>query len=244
MPSSTWPEGSWGPGTIGISPARERSTWVLAACFSALEVVPLTLLTLDAWDFIRLRERRCDDCQTTFADRHRWAIYFLMAVGFWNFVGAGIFGFLINLPIVSYFEVGTSLTNNHAHGSLFGVFGMLALAVLVFCLRSLAEDVTWARAERWIRVGFWGANAGLALMMATDLFPAGVLQLWDVLQNGYWHARRLTYLMSGTFHTLEWVRVVADGVFLVVGVVPLVLAVAILLVGSRRGNRSRLSVTP
>jgi Nitric oxide reductase large subunit len=205
----------------------------LAACFSALEVVPLTLLTLDAWDFIRLRERRCEDCQTTFADRHRWAIYFLMAVGFWNFVGAGIFGFLINLPIVSYFAVGTSLTNNHAHGSLFGVFGMLALAVLVFCLRSLAEDAAWARAERGIRVGFWGLNAGLALMMAIDLFPAGVLQLWDVLQNGYWHARRLSYLMSGTFHTLECARAAADGVFLVAGVVPLVLAVAALFTGPR-----------
>ncbi|MDL2718002.1 MAG: cbb3-type cytochrome c oxidase subunit I [Acidobacteriota bacterium] len=214
----------------------------LAACFSALEVVPLTLLTLDAWDFIRLRERRCEDCQTTFADRHRWAIYFLMAVGFWNFVGAGVFGFLINLPIVSYFEVGTSLTNNHAHGSLFGVFGMLALAVLVFCLRSLAEDTAWARAERWIKVGFWGLNAGLALMMAIDLFPAGVLQLWDVLENGYWHARRLTYLMSGTFHALEWARVAADGVFLVIGVVPVVLAVAFLLLGSRkRGISSKTS---
>jgi nitric oxide reductase subunit B len=161
----------------------------LAACFSALEVVPLTLLTLDAWDFIRLRERRCEDGQTTFADRHRWAIYFLMAVGFWNFVGAGVFGFLINLPIVSYFEVGTALTSNHGHAALFGVFGMLALAVLVFCLRSLARDEVWARAERWIKVGFWGLNSGLALM--------------------------------------------PDTVFLLVGVVPFVVAVAILLLGSR-----------
>jgi nitric oxide reductase subunit B len=110
---------------------------------------------------------------------------------------------------------------------------MLALAVLVFCLRSIARDEVWARAARWIRIGFWGLNAGLALMMAVDLFPAGVLQLWDVLQNGYWHARRLTYLTSGTFHTLEWARSAADAVFLVVGVVPLVLAVAILLFGSR-----------
>ena len=31
----------------------------LAACFSALEVVPLTLLTLDAWDFVRLKDRQC-----------------------------------------------------------------------------------------------------------------------------------------------------------------------------------------
>jgi len=205
----------------------------LAACFSALEVVPLTLLTLDAWDFIRLRERRCEDCQAGFADRHRWAIYFLMAVGFWNFVGAGVFGFLINLPIVSYFEVGTALTSNHGHGALFGVFGMLALAVLVFCLRSLAHDATWARAERFIRVGFWGMNAGLALMMALDLFPGGVLQLRDVLQNGYWHARRLNYLMSGTFHRLEWTRAAADTLFLVAGVAPVAIAVLLLLTGRR-----------
>jgi len=157
-----------------------------------------------------------------------------MAVGFWNFVGAGVFGFLINLPIVSYFEIGTVLTSNHGHAALFGVFGMLALAVLVFCLRSLVDDAAWARAEKLVRPGFWGMNAGLALMMAVDLFPAGVLQLWDVLQNGYWHARRLAYLMSGTFHTLEWARSAADGVFLGVGVVPLVLAVATLLLRSGR----------
>ncbi|MEO6324090.1 MAG: nitric-oxide reductase large subunit [Thermoanaerobaculia bacterium] len=208
----------------------------LAACFSALEVVPLTLLTLDAWDFIKLRDRTCDDCKSNFADRHKWAIYFLMAVGFWNFVGAGVFGFLINLPIVSYFEVGTSLTTNHAHGALFGVFGMLALAVLVFCMRSLVGDAAWARAEKLIKVGFWGLNGGLALMMAIDLFPAGVLQLWDVLQNGYWHARRLTFLMNGTFHTLEWARAGADSVFLIVGVVPLVLSVFVLLLASRKGE--------
>jgi nitric oxide reductase subunit B len=111
---------------------------------------------------------------------------------------------------------------------------MLALAVLVFCLRSLADDGVWARAERFVKVGFWGLNSGLALMMALDLFPAGVLQLWDVLQNGYWHARRLTYLMGGAFHTLEWVRFTVDSVFLVLGVMPLVLAVVVLLIGSRR----------
>jgi len=213
----------------------------LAACFSALEVVPLTLLTLDAWDFVRLADRPCEDCRKTFGERHRWTIRFLMAVGFWNFVGAGVFGFLINLPVVSYFEVGTSLTTNHGHGALFGVFGMLALAVLLFCLRSLAPDAAWARAERWVRPGFWGLNAGLALMMAVDLFPAGVLQLADVLRNGYWHARRLTFLMEGPFHALEWARAGADAVFLLLGVVPLVLAVGPLLLGTRglRGEDGR-----
>ncbi len=74
-------------------------------------------------------------------------------------------------------------------------------------------------------VSFWGLNGGLALMMLLDLFPGGVLQLWDSLSNGYWHARRLTFLMSGTFHALEWARIVADTVFLVLGVVPMVIAV-------------------
>lgn len=193
----------------------------LAACFSALEVVPLTLLTLDAWDFIRLQDKVCDDCDLPLGAKHVWPIRFLIAVGVWNFVGAGVFGFLINLPIVSYFEVGTTLTANHGHAAMFGVFGMLALAVVFFCLRSLRSDRAWARVEGLIRVGFWGLNVGLALMILLDLFPAGVLQLWDSLANGYWHARRLTYLMSGTFHALEWLRIVADMTFLLAGALPL-----------------------
>jgi nitric oxide reductase subunit B len=196
----------------------------LASAFSAMEVVPLTLLTLDAWDFVRIKDRPCAECGRSFAGGQIWAIYFLMAVGFWNFVGAGVFGFLINLPIVSYFEVGTLLTSNHGHTAMFGVFGMLALAVLVFCLRAMQTDAAWEGTVTYVRVGFWGLNVGLALMVVTDLFPGGVLQLWDSLSNGYWHARRLTYLMSGTFHTLEWVRIFADAVFLLLGAVPILIA--------------------
>ena len=195
----------------------------LASCFSALEVVPLTLLTLDAWDFIKLRKAQCSACGHDLAWGQKWAIYFLMAVGVWNFVGAGIFGFLINLPIVSYFEVGTTLTPNHGHAALFGVFGMLALAVLVFCLRAMQSDATWKETQKFVRVGFWGANVGLALMIILDLFPGGVIQLWDSIANGYWHARRLTFLMGGTYHKLEWLRMVGDVVFLFAGALPITL---------------------
>jgi nitric oxide reductase subunit B len=195
----------------------------LASCFSALEVVPLTLLTLDAWDFIKLRKAQCSECGHNLAWNQKWAIYFLMAVGVWNFVGAGVFGFLINLPIVSYFEVGTSLTANHAHAALFGVFGMLALAVLIFCLRAMQSDTVWKETEKFVRVGFWGANVGLALMVILDLFPGGVIQLWDSVANGYWHARRLTFLMGGTYHKLEWLRMVGDVVFLFAGALPITL---------------------
>ena len=203
----------------------------LAACFSALEVIPLTLLTLDAWDFIRLKDQVAEKAGKALASKHRWAIKFLIAVGVWNFAGAGVFGFLINLPIVSYFEVGTTLTANHAHAAMFGVFGMLALAVLVFCLRALNSDEAWSKVEKLIKIGFWGLNIGLGLMLLLDLFPGGVLQLWDVITNGYWHARRQTYLMEGTFHTLEWIRIVADTTFLVVGAVPMVLATLKLVFG-------------
>jgi nitric oxide reductase subunit B len=211
----------------------------LASCFSALEVVPLTLLTLDAWDFIRLRDQECEDCGRPLAATQKWAIKFLIAVGVWNFVGAGIFGFLINLPIVSYFEIGTSLTANHGHAAMFGVFGMLALGVVFFCLRAMRDDAVWKRAERFVRTGFWGVNIGLGLMIVIDLFPGGVLQLHDSIQNGYWHARRLSFLMTGAYHTLEWMRIAADLTFLMVGALPLALAVGILVVN----RQSRATAT-
>jgi nitric oxide reductase subunit B len=138
---------------------------------------------------------------------------------------------------VSYFEIGTSLTANHGHAAMFGVFGMLALAVLVFCLRALKGDEVWNRSEKLIKIGFWGLNIGLALMLLLDLFPAGVLQFSDAISHGYWHARRLSYLMGGTFHTLEWIRIVGDLVFLLVGVVPLALA-TMRLVFSRDGTET------
>jgi nitric oxide reductase subunit B len=199
----------------------------LAACFSAMEVVPLTLLTMEARDFIRISQTKCLKCGHYLAEKQTWTIYFLIAVGIWNFVGAGIFGFLINLPVISYFEVGTNLTPNHGHAAMFGVFGMLALGTVMFCMRAMQNEALWQRTKTLIKIGFWGLNIGMALMVILDLFPAGVLQLWDAVQHGYWHARELTYLMSGTFHTLEWIRLVGDATFIVLGVLPLVSAILI-----------------
>ncbi|MDB5822704.1 MAG: nitric oxide reductase large subunit [Herminiimonas sp.] len=196
----------------------------LSALFSVLEVVPLTLLTLDAWDFVRTTRGDCDRCGKSIAIPHKWTFYFLMAVGFWNFVGAGIFGFLVNLPIVSYYEVGTMLTPNHAHAALMGVFGMLAIALMVFVLRQTTDDARWAGMEPYVRVAFWGTNGGLALMVALSLFPGGVLQIWDVLDNGYWHARSLDFTASALSRLIEWMRMPGDVVFIVFGAVPLVIA--------------------
>src|SRR5262249_29831363 len=169
-------------------------TMAIGATFSALEVVPLVLLTLDAWDFITVTESPADAGGNRLMIEHRWTFYFLMAVGFWNFIGAGVFGFLINLPIVSYFEVGTILTPNHGHASFMGVFGMLSIALLVFACREVVDDSTWGHLEKYVRASFWGLNLGLASMVGFSLFPGGVMQFYDVLQNGYWHARGHAYL--------------------------------------------------
>ncbi|MEP7244049.1 MAG: cbb3-type cytochrome c oxidase subunit I, partial [Gammaproteobacteria bacterium] len=196
----------------------------LSALFSVLEVVPLTLLTLDAWDFVRTTRGDCDVCGKTIAIPHKWTFYFLMAVGFWNFLGAGMFGLLLNLPIVSYYEVGTGLTPTHGHAALMGVFGMLAIALMVFLLRQTSTDERWPGIEKYIKVAFWGTNGGLALMVLLSLFPAGVLQVWDVVQHGYWHARSLEHIGSPRSLLFEWLRLPGDVVFIVFGAVPLVIA--------------------
>jgi nitric oxide reductase subunit B len=196
-----------------------------SAVFSALEVVPLTLLTLDAWDFIKVTRTQRDLSGYPIAVPHKWTFYFIMAVGAWNFVGAGIFGFLINLPIVSYFEVGTILTVNHGHAAMMGVFGMLAIALLVFSVRHVSTGPEWHRLERYFKVSFWGLNIGLLMMVVFSLFPGGVLQLMDVLENGYWHARSLNYTGRETARLIEWLRTPGDLVFIVVGVVPALVGV-------------------
>ena len=218
-----------GGGIIGTAhhwywTGQSNITMALAAMFSAMEVIPLTLLTLDAWDFIKLSRGKCDICGKEISVPHKWTFYFMMAVGFWNFVGAGIFGFLINLPIVSYFEVGTILTPNHGHAAMMGVFGMFAIAFMVFAVRQVLPDDEWRHVEKYIRVSFWGLNIGLAGMVVLNLFPGGVLQLLDVLKNGYWHARGPEFLNDRITTLIEWIRLPADAVFILLGVVPLLIS--------------------
>jgi nitric oxide reductase subunit B len=219
-----------GAGIIGTAhhwywTGQSNITMAFAAMFSAMEVVPLTLLTLDAWDFIKLTQGKCDVCGKEISVPHKWTFYFMMAVGFWNFLGAGIFGFLINMPIVSYFEVGTLLTPNHGHAAMMGVFGMFAISFMVFAIRQVLPDEQWNHVEKYIRVSFWGLNIGLAGMVVSNLFPAGVLQLLDVLKNGYWHARSPEYLNQGITLFIEWIRLPADAIFIVLGVLPALIAV-------------------
>ncbi len=188
----------------------------LGATFSAMEVIPLVLLTLEAWGFMRSGEQSAVGGEHL----HKWAVWFLVAVGVWNFFGAGVFGFLINLPVVSYYEIGTNLTANHGHTAMMGVYGMLAIGLLLFCLRYLMRQDKWS--DRAAKVSFWSLNIGLAWMAFANLFPVGIVQLHDAVNQGYWHARSLDFIMLRWVHILEWLRLPGDALFIVGGAVPLV----------------------
>jgi nitric oxide reductase subunit B len=230
-----------GSGIIGTGhhwyfTGQTMASMALSSIFSAMEVVPLILLTLDATHFVRLSRERCDVCGQAVSLPHQWTFYFLIAVGVWNFVGAGVFGFLINLPVVSYYEIGTNLTANHAHAAFMGVFGMLAVALLVFALRQVSSEAHWKKMQRYLRVSFWGLNLGLAGMVVLNLFPSGVLQLLDATRHGYWHARSAAFSSQPLIVAMEWARMPADLVFIVFGVGPLVIVTLRTYRHARPGN--------
>jgi nitric oxide reductase subunit B len=188
----------------------------LGAFFSAAEVIPLTFLTVEAWAFMQLGSRQ--EAKSSKPFPHRWAVMFLVAVGFWNFLGAGVFGFLINLPIVSYYEIGTALTANHGHAAMMGVYGMLAVGLAMFALRYLIPAEKWP--EKWARISFWSLNIGLAWMVFATLLPLGVLQLYHSVGSGYYEARTLGYITNPNNALLEWSRMPGDVIFIVGGVLP------------------------
>ncbi|HXR34766.1 MAG TPA: cbb3-type cytochrome c oxidase subunit I [Candidatus Binataceae bacterium] len=191
----------------------------LGAAFSAMEVIPLLMLTLEAWAFVRSGERAIAGGGGPAQHPHRWAVWFLVATGFWNFLGAGVFGFLINLPVVSYYEIGTGLTANHAHTSMMGVYGMLAIGLLLFCLRYLMRPEAWS--DRAAQVSFLSLNIGLGWMAFCNLFPVGIFQLYDAVAVGYWHARAPEFIAMPWVHLLEWLRLPGDVLFIAGGAVPL-----------------------
>lgn len=187
----------------------------LGAVFSSLEPIPLIMLVVRAWMEYRSIEHQGKEYP------YRWPLLFLVASSFWNFLGAGVFGFLINLPIVNYFEHGTYLTANHGHAALFGVYGMLSIALLLFTWRSLMKNEHWDNGL--LRISFWGLNGGLALMTLTVLFPVGIMQLASAYLDGVWLARSAEFYNRPLVQILGQWRIVPDAIIIVFGAVPLLI---------------------
>ncbi|HZX81395.1 MAG TPA: nitric-oxide reductase large subunit [Lysobacter sp.] len=197
----------------------------LGASFSALEVVPLAFIGFEAFHTYRMGKA------TPWMARYKWPILFFVAVSFWNLVGAGLFGFLINPPLSLYYMQGLNLTALHGHTALFGVYGMLGIALLLFCVRGLRGQMVWNTAP--LKIAFWSLNIGLSMMALLTLLPLGILQLLAAIDHGYAYARSAEFMQQPIVDMLVWMRVPGDTVFSV-GAVSLAWFVLRLWVAPRR----------
>ena len=181
------------------------SVLALGATFSALEVVPLVLIGFEAYENLTLTRAR------PWVAAYKWPIYFFVAVAFWNLVGAGLFGFFINPPIALYYMQGLNTTPVHGHTALFGVYGMLGIGLMLFCLKGLSTHRVWKTGA--LSFAFWAINIGLALMVLLSLLPLGLLQTWASVEHGMWYARSAEFLQTPRMDTLRWLRVIGDTIF-------------------------------
>jgi len=175
----------------------------LGSVFSALEVVPLTLIGFEILKALKISKEA--------EGFYRWPLRFFIATCFWNLIGAGVFGFLINPPIVLYYSQGLNTTPIHAHSALFGVYGCLALALMLFALRELVPEQMWN--EKLLRFSFWSINIGLAVMMIFGLIPNGFYQLTESVNHGTWYARSVEVITSPWMKWTVWLRIPGDIIF-------------------------------
>ena len=182
------------------------SIMAVGAAFSAMEVIPLVLIGFEAYQTSRMQTA------AGWMSRYKWPVTFFVGVAFWNLVGAGVFGFLINPPIALYYMQGLNTTPVHAHTALFGVYGLLALGLMLVVARLLTLGRVWN--ERWLAAGFWAMNIGLGLMVGLSLLPIGILQAYASVETGLWYARSADFLQQPLIEGLRWMRIVGDTVFL------------------------------
>jgi nitric oxide reductase subunit B len=182
-------------------------TAVLAfgSVFSALEIVPLVLIGFEAMENLSLTRSQ------KWVQAYKWPIYFFIAVAFWNLVGAGLFGFLINPPIALYYLQGLNTTPVHGHTALFGVYGMLGIGLMLFSLKGLAIEKPWRTGA--LSFAFWSINIGLAAMVLLSLLPVGILQAGASVNEGMWYARSAEFLQTPLMANLRWMRVPGDLIF-------------------------------
>ncbi|WP_427914714.1 nitric-oxide reductase large subunit [Ramlibacter sp. MMS24-I3-19] len=181
------------------------SVIAVGAVFSALEVVPLTLIGLEALQNWKRSQG------VAWLAAYKWPVLCFVAVGFWNTVGAGLLGFAINPPASLYYVQGLNMTAAHGHGALFGVYGMLGIGLMLFCLRGL-----YARhlhADGLLKPAYWGLNIGLALMVFGSLLPAGIYQAAASIDKGLWYARSAEVVHSAFMESMVWLRVPGDVAF-------------------------------
>ncbi len=195
--------------------------------FSALEIVPLVFVGYEALENIRHSKVK------PWLSQYKWVVYFFVAVAFWNLVGAGIFGFMINPPIALYYMQGLNTTAVHAHGALYGVYGTLGLALLLFCMRAIDPEREWN--TKLLGFAFWTINVGMFLEIMLSLLPIGLMQTYQSVSVGYWSARSPEFMQTDIMQTFRWMRMVGDTIFAVGAIAFVWFALNLMLTrGSRR----------
>ena len=177
----------------------------IGSMFSALEVVPLAMIGVEA--FRNYQRSKA----APWVQAYKWPILCFISVGFWNVIGAGLLGFTVNTPIALYYMQGMNMTAAHGHAALFGVYGMLGIGLLLFCLRGLSERAAWS--DKLLAPMFWSLNIGLGMMVFLSLVPAGIYQAWASITQGTWYARSPEVVHSPLMTALVWLRVPGDVVF-------------------------------
>ncbi|ATZ73041.1 nitric oxide reductase large subunit [Idiomarina sp. X4] len=197
------------PGTFHHLYFAGTTTPVMAvgATFSALEVVPLIVLGYEAWENYSLQKR------ADWMQRIKWPLLCFVAVAFWNMLGAGVLGFMINPPISLYYVQGLNTTPTHAHAALFGVYGFLALGFVLLILRYIRPNLQFD--EKLMKMAFWTMNIGLVLMLFTSLLPVGFIQFYAAATEGLWYARSEAFMQQPLLQNLRWFRTLGDMVFIV-----------------------------
>ena len=208
----------------------------VGASFSALEVVPLIVLGHEAWENWRLKSR------APWMSNLKWPLMCFVSVAFWNMLGAGVFGFMINPPVSLFYIQGLNTTPVHAHAALFGVYGFLALGFTLMVLRYIRPHYTLN--PGLMKLAFWGLNIGLALMIFTSLLPIGLIQFQASVSEGMWYARSEAFMQQEILQNLRWGRTFGDVVFLLGALAMVVQLILGLLSGRTVPNEPQLQARP
>jgi nitric oxide reductase subunit B len=132
--------------------------------FSALEPLPLLGMVVHA-----VYDAGAQHMKTT----NRPALFWMMAEAFGNFIGAGVWGFMITLPQVNLYAHGTQWTVSHGHFAFWGAYGCGVISVLYLVLQR-TRNVAQVDGGLW-KWAFAALNLGL-VGMSGALLVAGFVQ--------------------------------------------------------------------
>lgn len=132
--------------------------------FSALEPLPLLGMVVHA-----VYDAGTHHMQTT----NKPSFYWMMAEAFGNFLGAGVWGFMMTLPQVNLFSHGTQWTVSHGHFAFWGAYACGVISVIYLALQK-SRDIAQVDGAGW-KWSFALLNLGM-LGMVGALLISGIAQ--------------------------------------------------------------------